>query len=882
MQFSGLSSVVAKERLLQYGNNEIRELFKVSIFKIFLRQITSNFIIYLLFISMLLSFFVGKDITAYTIGLVILIVVGMGFIQEYRAEKAIKSLKTMIVSESVVIRDGKQIEILTSALVPGDIVLLRSGEKVPADCIIREINNLRVNESILTGESKEILKQAVFGNNHVDINRLFMGTLIVNGKAIVEVQHTGMNTEFGKIAGLISTAEKQLPLREKVNNIAKFMVFVAIIVSISTGALLLFGANEINAEVLVGILIVIVAVAVSAFPEGFPIVLTTTLALGAKRMAAKNAIVNRMSIIETLGETTVICSDKTGTITKGEMTAKKIITFDESIEVGGIGYEGHGELTKSGKEYKDYSVAVEKILKNCVICNDAVIERTGEDNLYDVIGTSTEGALLVLATKAGLFKADIKGERLEEIPFSSEEKVMAVLYKENDLSIVYEKGAPDVLIKKCNYLQKGKEVVLFTPDLKKKVETNQADLAKQGYRVLGFSYSVSKKLIPMEKNSELIFCGLVAMEDPPRAEVAKSIKDCLVAGIKVKMITGDYKETALAIAKQVGIIGDVLEGAELDELTDQELSEIVQGIAIFARVRPEHKLRIVKALKNKGEIVTMTGDGVNDAPALKEAHIGVAMGKNGTDVSRDSSDLILKDDNFSTIVLAIEEGRAIYTNVRKFVSYQLSCNIAELSIIFFGILLGYFFLGVPILPLVAIHILFMNLVTADLSGITLGVNPPSRDAMQATPRKNSALLDKESIFFMLVSGIIIGAGTLFIFWLSFIFFSPGNLAVAQTSALVTLIIFEIFNAFNFRSLRFGVHELPLNTNKYLIYASILSLILTLLIIYTPLNVMFETTPIKLSYWIIIAVISTSIFIIIDVIKKIRLTKKDALLLAQHY
>ncbi len=870
MQFNGLTSVKAKELFLEYGANEIRSLLTVSIWKVLFRQVSSNFIIYLLFVAMLISFFIGKLITAYTIGIVVVVVISLGFFQEYRAEKAIKSLKTMIVPYSIVIRNGKEQEVLTRELVPGDIVLLRAGEKVPADCVIREANTLKVNESILTGESKEIVKEVVsIGEVPVEINKVYMGSLVVSGKAVAEVTHTGMNTQFGKIAGLISTAEKDLPLRKKVNKIAKFMVYVGITVSVLTGLILFFGASEITPTVLAEILIVVIAIAVSSFPEGLPIVLTTTLALGAKRMATRNAIVNRMSIIETLGETTVICSDKTGTITKGEMTVKALITATEEINVTGVGYEIHGELLSNGKKViltKDS--ALSNLIISSVLCNDTIIERTGDDSIVEVHGTPTEGALLVMAAKCGVHKEDFKGERVEEIPFSSEKKSMTILYKEGNEFIAYQNGAPDYLINRCEYLQKGKSVVKFSKEMKDYFFKKQSFLAKKGHRVICFSYAHAKTLPADGKVKGLIFLGLAGMEDPPRKEAAESIKACLLAGIQVKMITGDYRDTALAIAKQVGIEGKVMVGAEIDDLTDEELSDVVQGISVFARVRPEHKLRIVRALKLKGEIVTMTGDGVNDAPALKESHIGVAMGKNGTDVSRESADLILKDDNFATIVAAIEEGRTTYTNVRKFVSYQLSCVIGEIILIFFSLLIG-----LP-LPLVALQILFMNIVVDDFPAITLGLNPASKDSMQSKPRKNAALLDKESLLFMGVSALVMGVFSLGTFWTLINIFHV-DLATSRTITLITLIFFQLVSAYCFRSFRHGVHELPINSNKYLFWASLASVVATVLVVYSPLNILFETTPIAPIFWIIAILISLSIVVVSDLLKKIRSNKRNS-------
>jgi len=867
MKFSGLSKEIVNERLLQYGANEIRSLLTVSVWKVLFRQISSNFIIYLLFAAMLISFFIGKLITSYTIGIVIVVVIGLGFFQEYRAEKAIKSLKTMIVPSSIVIRDGKEKEILTRELVPGDIVLLRAGEKVPADCVVRESNTLKINESILTGESKEIIKEALpEGELANEINKVYMGSLVVSGKATVDVTHTGMNTQFGKIAGLISTAEKELPLRDKVNRIAKFMVYVGVIVSLLTGLVLFFGAEEITNTVLAEILIVVIAVAVSSFPEGLPIVLTTTLALGAKRMAQRNAIVNRMSIIETLGETTVICSDKTGTITKGEMTVKTIITANEEISVSGVGYEIHGELLSGGKKIlRESNSALNELIKSCVLCNDTIIERTGDDSIIEVHGTPTEGALLVMAAKSGVYKEDFKGERVEEIPFTSDKKAMTILYKEGKKFVAYQNGAPDILIERCEYLQKGKFVVKFSKEMKNYFLEKQLILAKKGHRVLCFSYAEVKTLPSDGKVKGLIFLGLVGMEDPPRVEVKESIKDCMRAGITVKMITGDYKETALAIAKQVGIEGSVMLGSEIDDLTDEELSEVVQEISVFARVRPEHKLRIVRALKLKGEIVTMTGDGVNDAPALKEAHIGVAMGKNGTDVSRESADLILKDDNFATIVAAIEEGRTTYTNVRKFVAYQLACVIGEIILIFFSLLIG-----LP-LPLVALQILFMNIIVDDFPAITLGLNPASRDSMNSKPRKNAALLDKESLFFMGVSALVMGVISLSAFWALVNIFRV-DLATARTITLITLIFFQLVSAYSFRSFRYGVHEIPINSNKYLFWASLASIFATILVVYTPLNILFETVPIEPMFWVMALLISLSIVVVSDSLKKIKITE----------
>lgn len=860
----GLTQKEAERRLGVYGYNEIRELTHVSPVQILLRQAKKNFIIYLLFAAMLISFFVGKSITAYVILGVILLVVCVGFVQEYKAEKAIKSLRRMITPVSVVIRDGKEQEIPSRDIALGDVVVLRAGEKIPADCAVLEENELRVDESVLTGESKEIRKFASRNAKHCgDKGSLFMGTFIMAGRCTARAVHTGMNTEFGKIAGMISTAEKELPLQNKVNGIAKYMSTIAVVVSVSMGLVMLARSLPFSYDVLIDILIVVIALSVAAFPEGLPVVIITTLASGAYRMAKKNAIVNRMSIIETLGETTVICSDKTGTITRGEMTAKKIFVYDRLFDVGGAGYDAEGGFSCRGKEVtpnKERSLGL--LLKTAVLCNDSKIERVGTGKEYGAFGSATEAALLIASAKAKIFKEDMDAERLEEIPFSSERKTMYVLCREGREYYVYAKGAPDVLIERCRFLQHGGRTARLDGKKRERILSANRKLARDGRRTIALAY---KKTDSAGKNSleeNLVFLGLVAMEDPPREEIKSAIKMCKTAGITVKMITGDSKETAAAISEEVGLVGDILNGEDMDRMTDNELASVVRRVAIFARVRPEHKLRIVRALKQNGEVVTMTGDGVNDAPALKEAHIGVAMGRKGTDVSREAADMILKDDNFCTIVSAVREGRTIFSNIRKFVTYQLSCNYAQLAIISVGILIG-----LP-LPLLALQILFMNMVTDDLPAITLGFNPPSHDAMRIKPRKRSSILDKQLFTLLVISGTIMTIGTLGVFYFVLNVLGEG-VSVARTSALVTLILFEIVHAFNFRSLRYPVHKLPLLANKYLVYASLASILATVVVIYTPLNTVFETTPIGPFYWIIAIATALSIIVVFDALKVIK-------------
>ena len=868
----GLTKKEAEKRLRKYGLNEIRDISKTTYFKILLRQIKSNFMVYLLAAAMLISFFIGKSVTAYTILAIIFMVILAGFIQEYRSEKAISALKNILVPVSIVIRDGKEQEIQSASIVPGDVLLLRNGEKIPADCLLIEEKELRVNEAVLTGESKEASKKICSEKKYSDDNLVFMGTYIVNGRGVAKVIHTGMNTQFGKIAGLISTTEKELPLQKKVNKIAKYMVILAVVISVLTGLIMLSRSIVLNEETIFNILILVIALSVSAFPEGFPVVLITTLAAGARTMAKKNAIVNRMSIIETLGETTVICSDKTGTITKGEMTARRVFVNDAFYDVTGTGYDGKGDFLHNHKKIDiNNEVTLRNLLYNAVLCNDSIIERTGNDLEFRTIGSPTESALLVMGVKAGLFKEGIKFKRVQEIPFNSERKMMSVLCEINKEKVVYSKGALEYLIKKCKFIQKNRAISKLSESEKKKILEFNKKMTSNSLRTIAFAYKKVDTFAKDHFEDYLVFLGFVGMEDPAREEVKEAISQCYNAGIEVKMITGDNKETAISIAKEIGLPGKIMEGNELDNLTDDELTKIIGPITIFARVKPEHKLRIVKALKYNGEIVTMTGDGVNDAPALKEAHIGIAMGKNGTDVSRSVADLTLKDDNFSTIVSAISEGRTIFKNIRKFSTYQLSCNFAELSILFISVLLSPF-LGWQIPILLALQILFMNLVTDNLPAITLGLNPSSNDSMIEPPRKNSEILNKKLFIMLLFTGSLLTVLVLSSYFLMFNIFG-GTHEYARTVALFSLIGLEIVSAFNFRSYRTGVLNRGLMVNPYLVYASAISLIATFVIIYSPLNKVFETVPLGIDGLLIVAALSLSLALIFDLLKYVNNKKK---------
>lgn len=861
-KFQGLSKQQAVDKLKEFGPNKLVEKTKVSAFGILLRQLKNNFLIYLLLASGALSFILGKNITAWVILIVIFVVVLTSFIQEYRAEKALDSLKEMILPFSRVIRDGKEIKISSVEIVPEDIVILRSGEKVPADGILLLANELRSNEAVLSGESAEIKKNIAENDKPItNDNKVFMGTFIASGKAVYKVTHTGMNTEFGKIANMISTIEKEMPLQNKINKIVKLMSLIAVLSSVIVAVILLYRAPEINSTTVIEVSIVMIALMVSAFPEGFPVVLTSTLASGIYQMAKKNAIVNRMSVIETFGETTVICSDKTGTITKGQMTAKQIYLAKGLFNVEGTGYQNNGKITFGdaqidSNDYPDLRV----LIKSAVICNDARIEEEEPNEEYKVIGSPTEASLLVLGAKANVFENDFDYERIEEIPFSSSRKMMSVLSKEKEGVFVYSKGALEVLINKCKYLIDNGQKVVLTTEKKTEILAENMKMTSTGLRTIAAAYKESEddyKIEDLENDLSLI--GFIGIEDPPREEVSESIKIAALAGIKVKMITGDNKETALSIAKQIGIQGNIVDGEQIDQMSDSELAAVVQTTVIFARVRPEHKLRIVQALKSNGEIVTMTGDGVNDAPALKEANIGVAMGENGTDVTKEVADLTLKDDNFSTLVSAISEGRTIFSNIRKFSVYQLSCNLSEIILVFISIIAN-----LP-LPLIALQILFINLITDDLPAISLGFNPSSKDVMQVKPRKNSNILTKNLILLLVMIGLFMGIVSFAVYYTSVHILNYSQ-EIARTNTFLILILIQIANAFGFRSLRAKMNEIPLTSNKYLIYASLLSIIATIIVIYTPINIIFEVVPIHPAKWFIFAILALSVVVFFDALK----------------
>lgn len=848
----GLSEPEAEKRLRKYGLNEIKEEKKVSAIRIFLNQFRS-FIIYILMAAVVISAAVPiyekgigniviMDMVDSIAIFIILVLNGvMGFLQEYRAEKAIEALKKMASLKAIVIRGGEEKEISAKNVVPGDIVALETGKKVPADCRIVTLDGLRTQEASLTGESTPVTKylDAVKGEKVIANrkNMVFAGTVVTRGKATAVVTHTGMSTEVGTIAKHIQEAEKKsTPLQEKLARLGHVLGILTIIICIAVVAGGVLRGGNVLEWLLIGI-----SLAVAAIPEGLPAVVTISLALGVQRMVKRNALIRRLPSVETLGSTTVICTDKTGTLTQNEMTVRKVYVNKEVADVSGRGYAPEGEFKKDGKKYR--SKELELMLKAGALCNDSKIQ----DN-KKVIGDPTEACLLVSARKYGMNISRLKEQfkRKGEVQFTSERKMMSTFNREGKKGYVFSKGAPEIILRKCSkIMENGKTRKITKKDINNALKSNKK-FAEKALRVLGFAYKESKEM--SEKN--LVFLGLQAMMDPPREEVKKAVKQCVDAGIRVIMITGDYEITAKAVADELGIEGDSINGEKLRKV--ESVSSIISKMSIFARVNPEDKIKIVKALKEKGEVVAMTGDGVNDAPALKNADIGVSMGITGTDVAKEASDMVLTDDNFASIEGAVEEGRGIYDNIKKFVNYLLSSNMGEVLILFVAMLIGFSHEGSPVLPIIAIHILWINLITDGLPALALGVDPISPGVMKRPPRSpKEHIISKNMAINIVIIGIMMAASVLYLFNM----YLPQGLAKAQTVAFTTIVMLEFARVYIVRS----GYGLGFFSNWYLFAAILFSLFLQVLVIYTPLNVIFSTTPIGVQEWLIMAGFGAGIF-----------------------
>jgi len=861
----GLSEAESSKRLESYGVNELKREKRITPLQLFLNQF-KDFLVLILIASALVSLGIGfiqhteeEVVEALAILVVVAFITIVGFVQEFKAEKELEALKKMVSPEAIVVRDGEQVKIDAKLIVPGDILVLEAGDKVPADARIIEEIDLRVNESALTGESLPVQKEDVILTEKTPLadrrNMVYTGTIVTYGKARAVVVETGMNTELGKIAGHIQDIESEkTPLQIRLDTVGKQIGLIVIVLSIIMFIIgLISGAGS-----PITLFLAAVALAVAAVPEGLPAVVTVTLARGMRKMVEKHAIVRRLTAVETLGSTTVICSDKTGTLTRNEMTVRKIYVGGDQASVTGRGYEPKGDFSLD-KNRKDLRL----LLEISSLCNNSSLTKTGGS--WTIVGDPTEASLVVAASKAGLWQKNLKKEypRVGELPFSSERKMMTTLHKNpGGVEVAYVKGALDIILGLCTKVILGGREVELTDERRDDILSMNDEYTSQALRVLGMAYrKVPKGLSHDEIEKDLVFVGFAGMIDPPRIDAVNAIKVCNTAGIRTVMITGDHKGTAVAVATEMGLFTGkekVLEGVDLEEISDEELEDVVGEVAIYARVSPEHKLRIVNALKKQGEIVAMTGDGVNDAPALKKADIGVAMGITGTEVSKEAADMVLADDNFASIVSAVEEGRGIFDNIKLFIKYLLSCNIGEVLTIFIGII------GWARLPLLPLQILWMNLLTDAAPALALGFNPKDPDIMERPPRDpEEGIITKQTLTRFLGIGILMSAGTLIVFALM-LSQDPGK---AQTLAFTTLVLFQMFYVLSCRSEKFTLFKVGLLSNAYLILAVVFSVLMHIAVVSIPfLQDIFNTVSLSYSDWFIAVAISSTAFIIPEALK----------------
>ncbi len=818
---------------MKYGNNELVSKKTISPLKIFLEQF-NNILIWIMAGAVIISAIVGEYIDSMAILVILILNAILGFLQEYSAEKAIESLKKLAALKCKVIRDGVEQEIEAKYVVPGDILVIEEGAKIAADARLIENYSLGVQEAPLTGESTPIAKKVEPIPAKTELadrkNMVYSGTLVARGRAIAVVVSTGMSTEIGNIAKLLEDIEREpTPLQKKLKSLGKMLGIGTIIITI-----IVFIAGLFRGVPPLEMLITSIALAVAAIPEGLPAVVTISLAIGVQRMVKRNSLIRKLPSVETLGSTTVICSDKTGTLTTNEMTVRKIFVDDKVVDVYSGNFNGKSLFSD---EPKDLSL----LLSIGVLCNNASIH-DGKS-----MGDTTEVALLGSGLKKGMAKEKLLNEfiRVDEIPFSSETKFMVTIHRTKSGEVSYMKGAPNTVLEKCNRVLIGGRTRKLYPKDKEEISEHVDSFAKGALRVLGFAYKETSD--KNDANDGFVFVGLQGMIDPPREEVKEAIERCKAAGIKTVMITGDHKLTAMAIASELGLEGKAITGEELDKIKD--LNSEVDEIAIYARVNPSHKLKIIEALKKRGHIVAMTGDGVNDAPALKQANIGIAMGITGTDVAKEASHMILTDDNFASIVNAVEEGRSIYDNIKKFVAYLLSCNLGEVLVVFVASLLG-----LP-LPLAAIQLLWINLVTDGLPALALGVDPPSKDIMGRKPRKpNSKILSANMLLKIVMIGIFILIGTLFLFK----HYLPQGIETAQTVAFTSLVLIEMGTVF---IIRYSYHP-GFFSNKKLLLAIGSSIGLHLLVLYIPyLAKIFKVVPLDFIEWQFILGVTTAIIIL---------------------
>ncbi len=873
----GLSEGQILQRIDTFGTNELQEAPPISAWVRIYDQF-ANFVVVLLLVAALISAVLGEWVEASAIMIIVLLNAGLGVIQESRAEEALAALRKMASPDANVLRAGHRRAVPAREVVPGDIVFLEAGNFVPADVRLLETANLRIDEAALTGESFAVTKNALLEleENAALGDRKTMaytGTLVTYGRGVGVVVNTGMATEIGQIASLLQTVEEDdTPLQKRLDSFGKTLGWVTLVISA-----IVFVEGMITGTDPLEMFIIAVSLAIAAVPEGLPAVVTITLALGMQEMVARNALIRRLSSVETLGSTTIICSDKTGTLTQNEMTVTNIAVDGEFLDISGAGYSVEGEFFRDGKKVnlaKEYP-GILTALWIGALNNDAILETDYDENgkrTLRMVGDPTEGALLVAAAKGGALPALLAQAypRIEEIPFDSERKRMVTIHaieqpEASDVSpfydqkqkawyVVAQKGAPDVVLERCTHYQsRDDNAIPLDDEQRRRILAANDRMTDQALRVLGVAYRVVENLeylqdgnLNHEIEQELIFVGLLGMIDPARPEVLPALQIARQAGIRTAMITGDYPNTAKAIALEIGLLQEghnVLTGRELDEFSNEQLKEAVLTTDVFARVSPEHKVRIVEAFRANNEVVAMTGDGVNDAPSIKKADIGIAMGITGTDVAKETADMVLTDDNYASIVSAVEQGRVIYSNIRKFVYFLLSCNIAEIATIFLATMFGWKS------PLTAIQLLWLNLVTDGAPALALGLEKGDPDLMEQPPRDpDEPILNRFMLTGITIQTIAITVVTLGAYWIGLTRFPE----MASTMAFVTLSFSELLRAFTARSERVPILKVGLFTNKVMNWAILSSLILLLGVVYVPfLQGIFDTVPLGWLQWEII-------------------------------
>jgi Ca2+-transporting ATPase len=862
----GLSLEEAQRRLGEYGYNELGEEAKTSPFILFLNQFKNTLII-ILIAATVLSALIGDLLDAGIILAIVVFCALLGFLQEYRAERALGALKKMLTPTITVLRRGKELEVLAKELVPGDILLLEAGDKIPTDGRVIEIHSLQCDEAPLTGESFPVEKELSALPMDIPVgdrkNMVFTGTSVTYGRGKAVVTTTAVNTEFGKIAAeLASVSQEKTPLEKRTEEIGKWLGIIALVIcALVVGVSIVRESivGKLDLQFMLTMLMFAIALAVAAVPEALAAIVTGALAIGMHQMAKRNALIRRMPTVETLGCATVICSDKTGTLTKGEMTVRRVFGGGKVMEVSGVGYAPAGALNPASND-----PSLNMLFRSGILCNDSTLfEERGK---WSIKGDPTEAALLVLAAKAGLRWDQVRQQypRIKEFPFSSDRKRMTTIHRTEDEKIrAVVKGAPEVVLERCSYFLNGDQIAPLDDTERERILKANEEMANDALRVLGISYRELSETDGYNEDrveQDLVFLGLVGMMDPPREEAIDAVKVCREVQIKPIMITGDHKLTAVAIAREVGIYreGDlVLTGEELNKVGDKEFEGIVEKVTVYARVSPLDKLKIVTAWKNRGEVVAMTGDGVNDAPALKHADIGIAMGITGTEVAKEAADMVLSDDNFATIVRAIERGRWIYENIKKYLAYLLQANITEVIVIG-GIVLA---TGPELLPLLPAAILYINLATDGLPALALGVAPPDPDIMERPPRD-----PKESIFGWDIKSFILRAVLIESPFFLFLYFHElDNITQARTQIFFLFIITQFVIALNCRSLTHSVFKAP--PHKWLVLAVIWELVMVAAIIQIPaVRDAFGIAEPSFSDLTIIMAFGIAIFLVIEVTK----------------